>query len=60
MGLGFQEIIALLIVTGIVGFALYRRLRRRKDIANAGCSGCENNANSAEKEKPVRFYRRQR
>ena len=56
MGLGTQEIVALLIVTGVVAFALYRRWRRGAS-KRAGCSGCADADES--KETPVRFYRRQ-
>jgi UPF0716 family protein affecting phage T7 exclusion len=58
MAFGFQEIIALLIVTAVVGFALYRRWRRSGN-ADAGCSGCEDNVASTTDDKPINFYRRQ-
>ena len=59
MAFGFQEIIALLIVAAVVGFALYRRWRRSSN-AGAGCSGCDDDVASTSDEKPINFYRRQR
>ena len=51
---GTQEILALIVVAAIVGFALYRRLRRRK---GPGCH--DGPASPATKEQPIRWYRRE-
>ena len=59
MSLGLQEIVALIIVAAVVGFALYRRWRRSSK-ADVGCSGCEDKRTSATNDKPINFYRRQR
>lgn len=56
MGLGTQEIVALLLVAGVVTFALYRRWRRGQS-SQTGCSGCTDT--DEPKESTVRFYRRQ-
>ena len=53
MSPGWQEIIALTIVVVVVGFGLYRRIRKP---ATAKASCCSDTAESAE--KTVHFYRR--
>jgi hypothetical protein len=57
MTLGIQEIVTLIIVAAVVGFALHRRWRLSKK-SNEGCSGCDANEGQASNEKPIRFYRR--
>jgi hypothetical protein len=58
--IGTQEIIAIILVTAVVGFALYRRLRRKPD-STAACSNCDNPTPSKKtEEQPVRFFRKQR
>jgi hypothetical protein len=59
MAIGTQEIITILIVVTIVGFALYRRLRKKNSTPKA-CSGCEQNTANNSNEKPVRFFKKQR
>jgi hypothetical protein len=55
MAPGIQEGIALGIVLLVIGFALYRRWRRR----SAGTKCCDAGSPSPdETEKPVHFYRR--
>ncbi len=50
---GTQEILALIVVAAVVGFALYRRLRRGKA---SGCHDCSTDKST--KEQPIRWYRR--
>ena len=52
MSAGWQELIALGIVILVVGFALYRRLR--KPAAESTC----HTSSEADDEKTVHFYRR--
>jgi hypothetical protein len=56
--IGTQEIIAIMLVIAVIGFALYRRLRKKTDSTGA-CSGCEHPSKSID-EKPVHFFRKQR
>lgn len=58
MSIGWQEIIALLIVTLVVFAAVYRRWKKGRS-KKPGCTGCES-GDSAPKEAPLRFYRRRR
>lgn len=58
MSIGMQELIALFVVTVIVGFALYRRWRRKK-AGTAGCADCASGAAHKTDEAPIRVYRRQ-
>ena len=59
MTIGTQEILAILFVAAIVGFALYRRLCR-KSPSTGECSGCDQDAERDEQEKPIHFFRKQR
>ncbi len=59
MAIGTQEIFAIIIVIAVVGFTLYRRLRKKGSSANA-CSGCESNSTKSSNEKPLRFFKKQR
>lgn len=59
MSIGTQEIIALMIVAAVVGFALFRRLRK-KSAATSACSGCDTDQSTNSNEKPIRFYKKQR
>ena len=56
MPAGLQELLALAIVAGVVGFALYRRSRRGKQSGACG-DGCGQQA-AAKKEATIHFYRR--
>lgn len=58
MAIGTQEILAIVFVIAIVGFALYRRLRKKSSAAGA-CSGCEHGQSESTDEKPVHFYKKQ-
>lgn len=56
MPVGAQELVALALVFGIVGFALYRRWRRPRD-AKPGC--CDQPAKQQRSgESTIHFYRR--
>jgi|GEM_PF-1919513 len=57
MAIGTQEILAIVFVIAIVGFALYRRLHRKSSAAGA-CSGCEHGKSDSADEKPVHFYKK--
>ena len=58
MPIGLQEILALLIVACVVGFALYRRWRRTR-IQGSGCTSC-GDGDADRGEARVNFYRRER
>lgn len=53
--IGTQEIIAIILVIVVVGFALWRRLHKKPDSA---CSNCDQNAQNTD-EQPVRFFKKQ-
>ena len=55
---GTQEIIALMIVMLVIAFALYRRARKNKNSAKAGCADCDKPADNTA-EKTVHFFRKQ-
>jgi len=57
MRIGWQEIIALTIVLGVVAFATWRRWQRGR-ARDSACDGCDNSATTPADEKPVRMYRR--
>ena len=56
--IGTQEIFAIILVTAVVGFALYRRLRKKSGSTDA-CSGCEHTTAKNTDEKPLRFFTKQ-
>jgi len=58
MSIGWQEILALLIVTLVVCTAVYRRWKKGQS-PGAACAGCDTPEKSP-KEAPLRFYRRRR
>lgn len=58
MNVGTQEILAIAIVAVVVGFAIYRRLRK-KDSGASACSGCDHQSAKPETEKTVRFFKNQ-
>ena len=55
MSPGLQELIALAVVAAVIGFALYRRLRRKSAKA-AAC--CDAGGDAQAEEKTIHFYRR--
>ncbi|MAF84449.1 MAG: hypothetical protein CL797_10150 [Chromatiales bacterium] len=57
MLIGTQEIIAIIIVTVVVGFALYRRWRKKPSSTDA-CSSCEHSSTKDTDEKPIHFFRK--
>ncbi len=59
MTIGMQEIFAIVIVTIIVGFALFRRMRKKPTLDSA-CSACENNPAKTASEKPAHFFKTRR
>jgi len=59
MMIGTQEIIAIMIVIAVIGFALYRRLRKKSN-SNGTCSNCEHTSSKSTDEKPVHFFKKQR
>jgi hypothetical protein len=58
MMMGTQEIIAIMLVIAVIGFALYRRLRKKSASTDA-CSGCEHTSSKSADEKPVHFFKKQ-
>lgn len=57
MPAGVQELLALAIVAVVVGFALYRRSRRRGQSGSCG-EGCGRQSGNKQ-ETTIHFYRRQ-
>jgi len=57
MTIGMQEVFAILIVVAIVGFAIFRRLRKKASSSNV-CSGCEQGAGKNSNEKPLHFFKK--
>jgi hypothetical protein len=57
MPAGLQEILALLIVLGVVAFALYRRSRKPGKSTRCG-DGCDAVAKKDSNEARVHFYRK--
>jgi len=55
--IGTQEIIAIIIVIAVVGFALWRRLHKKSGSAE-GCSNCDH-AEQKKDEHPVHFFKKQ-
>ena len=53
--IGTQEIIALILVIAVVGFALWRRLHKKPGSA---CSNCDH-ATQNKDEQPVHFFKKQ-
>jgi len=58
MMIGTQEIITIMLVIGIVGFALFRRLSKKSGSTDA-CSGCEQTTTKKTDEKPLHFFKKQ-
>jgi len=58
MMIGTQEIITIMLVIGIVGFALFRRLYKKSDTTNA-CSGCDQTTANKTDEKTIHFFKKQ-
>jgi hypothetical protein len=56
--IGTQEIIAIIIVIAVIGFSLWRRLRKKSSSSGA-CSNCEHSTENTD-EKPVHFFRKKR
>jgi hypothetical protein len=57
MMIGIQELIALTFVVIVVGFALYRRWRKKRD-RESGCSDCAGSPAQKNDEAPIHIYRR--
>ncbi len=57
MTIGIQELVALTFVVIVVGFALYRRWRKKRDRVS-GCSDCAGGGAQKDDETPIRLYRR--
>ncbi len=58
MTIGTQEIIAIIIVAAVVGFAVYRRWRKKPAAADV-CSNCENGPTNDTKKKSVHWFKKQ-
>jgi len=58
MMIGTQEIITIILVIGIVGFALFRRLSKKSSSTDA-CSGCDQTTANKTDEKPIHFFKKQ-
>jgi hypothetical protein len=58
MPAGLQEILALLIVLGVVAFALYRRGRKAGTTSTSCGDGCDAVAKKDSNEATVHFYRK--
>ena len=54
MPIGLQEIVALLIVLAVVGFALYRRVKRSGKVEKNCCASPQQSGD----ESVIHFYRR--
>ena len=57
MTIGIQELVTLLFVVGIVGFAVYRRWRKKPG-RRSGCADCADGPANEKSEKPIHIYRR--
>ena len=55
--IGTQEIIALILVIAVVGFALWRRLHKKPDSSDT-CSNCDHTTKNTD-ERPVHFFKKQ-
>jgi hypothetical protein len=57
MKIGIQELVALTFVILVVGFALYRRWKKRSN-AGPGCADCASGPAEKSAETPIKLYRR--